>query len=447
MYQFINGSEEAFADMERRTHQACIVFREEMPPGSTPDWARIGFEVNPQDGSATLFVEANLLYVGESLTIKQWFDAGMLQFGSFQQMREWIQRDLAVAYNGPDPNISQIDYTTGGEQMMLETITDMPKLMEEVEARNRLKLIDQELLYNGLAARVRGQDDALRILSRRVARHASKENPGRPLTIFAVGPTGVGKTQTAETLTEVLGRNDRDRPGYLRIDCSEYSEQHRVSQLLGAPPGYVGYGNHSPLVNTLTGSPKCVILFDEIEKAHPDVLRTLMNAMDAGRLSAPSIQGRGAIDCRQTIFFFTSNLNCEGILREVAAHEAFQDAARIDGICRSGIVKAGIQPELAGRMGCFLVFQPLSKSAQAEVMILSIVDIGREYGVDVARVEPSVIASIMDSSFTGDFGARPARNVIEDTLGLAFAEAHSDGVQVVNVTGPPFTCLPFNGGD
>ena len=282
MFQFINGTDEAFADIEIRARQACIVFQEEMPPGSTPALARVGFEVDSNNGSATLFVDKNPNYRGSSGTLRQWFEDGKLEFADFRQLRDWIQNDLKAVYEGPPTgDTDDSDHNVTGEQV-LESITDMPRLREELELRNR-PTIDEESLFNALTTKVRGQDDTLRILSRRVVRHISKENPTRPLTMFAIGPSGVGKTQSAQSLAQILSDIGGGHFGYLRIDCSEYSERHRVSQLLGAPPGYVGYGDSAPLADILTNSPRCVILFDEIEKAHPDFLRTLMNAMDAGR--------------------------------------------------------------------------------------------------------------------------------------------------------------------
>ncbi|MDQ3181832.1 MAG: AAA family ATPase [Acidobacteriota bacterium] len=159
-------------------------------------------------------------------------------------------------------------------------------------------------------------------LSSRVSRHLARSNPRRPTTVFAVGPTGVGKTQTAETLARSLSRlmPNRQNFHFLRLDMSEYQERHRVSQLLGAPQGYIGYGEGAQLLDALAMYPRCVVLFDEIEKAHPDILRTLMNAMDAGRISSPhQNNGNRQIDCRKAIFCFTSNLESSGILQELKA--------------------------------------------------------------------------------------------------------------------------------
>lgn len=444
MFQFFDGNDNAFADLENRAREACIIFNnEDMPPGVAPAAARVGFEVDSLSGRATLFVDKNLDYQGNSDVVRHWLEEGRLEFADFDQLRDWIQNDLKAIYECSDTgDIDDSGQNLTGERT-LESITDMSRLREELEMRNRPQ-IDEESLFNALTAKVRGQDDALRILSRRVVRHIFKENPVRPLTVFAVGQSGVGKTQSADSLAQILSDIGGSRFGYLRIDCSEYSERHRVSQLLGAPPGYVGYGDRSPLADILTSSPKCVILFDEIEKAHPDFLRTLMNAMDAGRLSTSSGSSQRVLDCRQAVFFFTSNLASSDILQEVSEQNAFEDAAHVEAICRSKLVESGIQPELAGRVGCFLLFKPLSQATQAEVITLSIVDIGREYGVDVVRIEPEVIASILDSSQSSDFGARPARNTIEDTLGPVLAEARSAGNQRVRLTGPPYACLPVD---
>jgi len=446
MLQFINGSNEAFADLENRAREACIVFIEDMPPGVVPAVARVGFEVDPESGSAKLYVDKNLTYEGNNDAIRQWLENGELEFTDFRERRDWIQNELKAVYNGTNASVSN-DPTGSGDiptgEQVLESLTDMPRLQEKLEARNRPQ-IDEESLFNALTAKVRGQDEALRILTRRVVRHISKENPTRPLTVFAVGPTGCGKTQTAESLAAILTKFDGSHFGDLRIACSEYSERHRVSQLLGAPPGYVGYGDRSPLAETITATPKCVIILDEIEKAHPDFLKTLMNAMDAGRLSTSSGSGSRVLDCRQAVFFFTSNLASSDILQEVSEQNASDNTVQVDTICRSKLVDSGIQPELAGRIGCFLLFKPLSPTTQAEVITLSILDIGHEYGVEVARIEPEVIASILDTSHSCDFGARPARNVIEDVLGPVFTDARLHDTGAVCLVGPPYRCVPVN---
>jgi ATP-dependent Clp protease ATP-binding subunit ClpA len=223
---------------------------------------------------------------------------------------------------------------------------------------------------------------------------------------------------------------------------SEYQERYRVSQLIGSPQGYVGYGEGSQLLDALEHNPKTIVLFDEIEKAHPDVLTTLMNAMDAGRLSSAAQRTGGrVIDCRYAMFFFTSNLDSDGILAELEDMKAFDDVEQVNAICQSRLRSAGIRPELIGRIGEFLVFRPLSAETRAEIITLAVVKEARKYGIQVRKVEATVINSLLEKSIRQDFGARPAHRLVNRELGPIFAritqKSTDDRWEVI---GPPFAC-------
>jgi ATP-dependent Clp protease ATP-binding subunit ClpC len=233
--------------------------------------------------------------------------------------------------------------------------------------------------------------------------------------------------------------------GFLRLDMAEYQEKHRVSQLLGAPQGYVGYGDSAQLTEALSSRPRMFVLFDEIEKAHPDVIRALMNAMDAGRLSSSQSQnGSHEIDCRYAIFYFTSNLAAGAIIQEVTTRRASEYFDDIDAVCQRQLQRAGMAQELVGRISTFLMFGLLSGRARAEIAALAVLRVGDEYGLSVSRVEPSVISTVLQEAGDGSLGARPDEYLIDELLGAAFARARSDGLEDgVVVTGPPFRCATF----
>jgi ATP-dependent Clp protease ATP-binding subunit ClpA len=267
------------------------------------------------------------------------------------------------------------------------------------------------------------------------------------VSLFAVGPTGVGKTKTAEALPAALKSLYQDAAdfGALRLDMGEYQEAHRISQLLGSPQGYVGYGDGAQLVDALALNPRTIVLFDEIDKAHPDILRALMNAMDAGRLSSarPTATGR-EIDCRQAVFFFTSNFDAAGILKDLEERAAFAQPAVVDEVCRRRLRAAGVAPELVGRVGTFLAFRPLSPETRAEIVALAVATVGREYGVTVARIDPGVIVTVLASTQRQAFGARPDEYLVDELLGDAFARAaqlrHPGPFEILE--GPPVVCVP-----
>jgi ATP-dependent Clp protease ATP-binding subunit ClpA len=225
---------------------------------------------------------------------------------------------------------------------------------------------------------------------------------------------------------------------------SEYQERHRISQLIGAPQGYVGYGEGAQLADKLRANPRTIVLFDEIEKAHPDILRALMNAMDAGRLSTASANGGGhEIDCRRAVFIFTSNLDATEILQEIETRSVFGNRAAVDAVCRNHLRATGVAPELVGRIGCFLVFRPLHREARAEVVTLAIRRVAEEYGVHVVRIAATVVADILRASSPEGFGVRPDEYLVDEVLGPCLADAAATGSKerMEVIPGPPCQCV------
>lgn len=446
MRQFINGSDSGFADLVARARRSCVIFyNEELPAGTVPAQARVGFESNRRDDSVVLFVDRGAIYQGNNRSIREWLDAGEKRFANFTDLHTWLRDELAPAYM-PLP---QAETQGSVAPRRVEQLTDLDEVRTAVES-TRSTLLDEDALYRALIAHIRGQEEAMQRLASMICRHITRVQPRRPATLFAIGPTGVGKTKTAETLPRVLNelRTGSDSYGYLRLDMSEYHESHRVSQLLGAPQGYLGYGDSSELLDALAMNPKTIILFDEIEKAHPNILQTLMNAMDAGRLSA-SARAAGAervVDCKQAIFLFTSNIESTDILRDLEARSSSASPAIVDDVCRRHLRGADIAPELIGRIGAFMVFRPLAPETRMEIVTLAVARVAEEYGVTIARIEPQIIAHILSQLRGGDFGARPDERLVDDVLGEAFMRAaHAYPSMPLAVCGePPFTCVPVS---
>jgi len=440
MRQFIDGSEAAYADLAERACGACVVFYDEELPQALPARGRIGFEGNPNDGSVTLLVDRGIAYLGSNRSVGAWFAAGEKHFDSFTTLREWLRSELSPEY-AP----AQTTSGTAGTTRRADELTNLNDARQAIHDSPG-SLVDENALFLSLTAIVRGQDKALRKLARVVCRHAARRRPRRPATLFAIGPTGVGKTKAAETLAVVLNelRGTASPYAYVRLDMSEYQESHRVSQLLGAPQGYIGYGDGSQLLDTLSRNPKNVVLFDEIEKAHPNILRALMNAMDAGRLSKSGSAGTDhLVDCRQAIFLFTSNLDSAGMFSDLEVREQYADPHTVDDACRKHLRTAGISSELLGRIGAFLVFQPLTPEVRVEIVTLSIARVAEEYGVCVTRVEPSVVANIVNCVGDSGFGARPDERLVDELLGQAFINASRQYPNTsIVVSGPPFVCAP-----
>ncbi len=445
MRQFINRSDQAFKDLEERAKWDCIRFRQqELPPGCLPNRTDIGFEIDHKSGAAKLLVSLGVRYTGQNTQIGQWLAAGHKEFGSFAELKDWIRGSLAVEFrNNTSTNIYAAN-TDHCNPPNAASITDIRVVHEAMKEINRPLYLDEDNLFNELRKRVLGQDKALKSLSAVMARHCARRRPKRPAVIFAVGPSGVGKTRSAEALSEVLRNMDTADMGYgfLRLDMNEYQEKHRISQLIGAPQGYIGHGEGSQLVDTLRANPHTILLFDEIEKSHPAILKVLMNAMDAGRLSTADRSSAGReIDCRLAAFIFTSNLDAKEIIDELTTRNAFGNRAIEDDVCRRRLHATGIAPEIIGRIGRFLVFRPLSPEIRAEIIAMAIVEIAEEYGVEVSYVEPDVIIDILKRVHSQNFGVRPERFIIDDLLGGLFAKAARQNIQnPIKVVGPPFKC-------
>lgn len=444
MRQFFAGSDDAFASLEHRARSACVVFNDqELPPVSIPSRSRVGFEVDPVSGSAFLFVQRGVEYGGANPSVREWLYEGTKHFADFATLRRWLQENLAPCYvTAHELEVVPLPPIEPAQ------LTNLDAVQAGVNGDDRRAFLDDEALMAELTRHVRGQGEALQTLSRRVSRHVARARPRRPLTVFAIGPTGVGKTKTAESLPVVLKTLDARRAGYgyLRLDMSEYQERHRVSQLLGAPQGYVGYSDGAQLVDVLAANARTIVLFDEIEKAHPNVLRALMNAIDAGHLSSAMATAAGReIDCRDAIFFFTSNLDAAGILQELETREGFADSTIVDAVVRDHLRAAGLAPELVGRIGCFLVFRPLTAATRAEIATLAIARVGEEYGLRIVHVDPMLVLEILHRGSGSDLGARPDEFLVDEVLGAAFTRAAAARIAepVAVLSGPPIVCVPW----
>jgi ATP-dependent Clp protease ATP-binding subunit ClpB len=278
------------------------------------------------------------------------------------------------------------------------------KLMEgEVQ-----KLVHME---ERLANRVIGQRSAIEAVSNAVRRARSGlQDPNRPIGSFIfLGPTGVGKTETAKALAEFLFDDDT---AMVRIDMSEYMEKHSVARLVGAPPGYVGYEEGGQLTEAVRRRPYTVILFDEIEKAHPDVFNMLLQILDEGRLT--DSQGR-TVDFKNTVLIMTSNIGSQALQEGMAGKEELDEATREDVL---GIMRQHFRPEFLNRVDEIILFEPLRKK-----------DIQRIVELQVARMQKLLAdkrltleltekarALLAERGYDPTYGARPLKRAIQKYL-------------------------------
>ncbi len=265
-----------------------------------------------------------------------------------------------------------------------------------------------------LHERVIGQDTAIRSVSEAVRRsRAGLKDPKRPIGSFIfLGPTGVGKTELARALSEFLFDREEDM---VRIDMSEYGEKHTVSRLLGAPPGYVGYDDAGQLTEAVRRHPFRVVLFDEIEKAHPDVFNILLQILEDGRLT----DGHGrTVDFRNTLVIMTSNLGTGDAGRQMMGFRADGDSGREAERMRASTeeaLKRTFRPELLNRIDEIVVFDPLTREQILRIVDLLLAEVQRRLDERSIRIELSDEAKdwLSREGFDPVYGARPLRRAVQ----------------------------------
>jgi ATP-dependent Clp protease ATP-binding subunit ClpB len=278
-----------------------------------------------------------------------------------------------------------------------------------------------------LGARVIGQAAAVQAVSDAVRRaRAGVADPDRPTGSFLfLGPTGVGKTELAKALAEFLFDDER---AMIRIDMSEYSEKHSVARLVGAPPGYVGYEEGGQLTEAVRRRPYCVVLLDEVEKAHPEIFDVLLQVLDDGRLTDG--QGR-TVDFRNTILILTSNLGSAYI-----ADPALDDRAKHDAVMAA--VRASFKPEFLNRLDDVIVFDALTTSELTRIVDIQVARLGKRLAARrlLLTVTPAAKDWLALTGFDPVFGARPLRRLVQSAIGDKLAKALltgtiTDGEEVI----------------
>lgn len=449
MLQFIDGTAQQFEDLYRNSRGSCLRFRNsQLPPGCTPARADIGFEAPASGDGLVLLVQTGIRYVGANAAVRQWLQSGSKSFASLTDFTGFCRTDLRNWFETNSSRTAAPDCETSPTTCIAPPRSDVATASRILRQGNRRSVQTAAAIQSGLAARVHGQPAALAAVAERVAAHCNRVAPRRPATLFFVGPTGVGKTRTAECLPEVLNgeADSAARWQYLRLDMNEYREAHRISQLIGSPQGYVGFGEGAQLTRQLARHPRTIVLFDEIEKAHPDIFLALMNAMDSGRLSsATAIDGQHEIDCRQAIFAFTSNLSADGIVREVAALPA-ADAGRSDlvsAICQRHLRDQRVPPELIGRISTYAVFRPISDEARLQIALSGLAAVAHEFGLQIVSVEPAALAQIVGGQ-EARLGARTDEYRIDALLGQQFAQLASEGATRARVVAAPLHAVAID---
>lgn len=340
--------------------------------------------------------------------------------GNYERVAEIRYGKLKELDNDIENIKQQLQATQGGEGMVREEVTadDIAEVVSRwtgIPVTRMLQSEREKLLHleEELHRRVIAQDEAITAVSDAVRRsRAGLQDPKRPIASFIfLGTTGVGKTELAKALAEYLFN---DESMMTRIDMSEYQEKFSVSRLIGAPPGYVGYDEGGQLTEAVRRKPYSVVLFDEIEKAHPDVFNILLQVLDDGRLT--DNKGR-TVNFKNTIIIMTSNLGSQYIQQQCAnLSEANRDEV-LDETRQKvmDMLKQTIRPEFLNRIDETIMFLPLTKQEIAEVVRLQMRSVGRMLAEQGFKIDVSddAIALLADLGYDPEFGARPVKRAIQ----------------------------------
>jgi ATP-dependent Clp protease ATP-binding subunit ClpB len=333
--------------------------------------------------------------------------AGEIAYGRIPE----IERRLK-AMEGPEGRSAMVEeaVTANHIAQVVSRWTGIPvDRMLEGEKEKLLRMEEQ------LGKRVVGQADAVKAVATAVRRaRAGLQDPNRPIGSFMfLGPTGVGKTELTKALAEFLFDDDN---ALIRIDMSEYMEKHSVARLIGAPPGYVGYEEGGALTEAVRRRPYQVVLFDEIEKAHPDVFNVLLQVLDDGRLTDG--QGR-TVDFRNTLIIMTSNLGAEILVNQPEGQDT--DAVRDQVMA---IVRASFRPEFLNRVDEIILFHRLQKSDMTRIVDIQMKRLARllEDRKITIKLEPPARDWLAEKGWDPAYGARPLKRVIQKSVQDPLAE-------------------------
>ena len=331
--------------------------------------------------------------------------ASQLQFGQLPKLQQELEKEEAIANQGKRRSLLRDQVTEEEIARIIERWTGIPvsKLMEG----EREKLLHMEDI---LHERVIGQDEAVTRVSEAILRsRAGIQDPHRPIGSFLfLGPTGVGKTELAKTLAETLFDSEKN---LVRIDMSEYMEKYSVSRLIGAPPGYVGYEEGGQLTEAVRRKPYSVVLFDEVEKAHPDVFNVLLQVLDDGRIT--DSQGR-TVDFKNTILILTSNLGSQYLLDGIDSDGSIKKDAKS---AVERLLKQSFRPEFLNRLDEIVFYKPLTRENIGSIIKLLVDDLNKRLAdrqLSVA-LTPAAEDFVVEESYDPAFGARPLRRYLQHT--------------------------------
>ena len=390
----------------------------------------------------TFRVNPHFRYDGSNAIMVLLADQGTVSFSSWQEaeqaLRTFTEEDAKPTTGDTNP----------------DTLTNWDEI--SVPEQSESQTPSFEHLKERLQKMVIGQDDSTEAIAYVVAQHLAKKNPTKPVSILASGSPGVGKSETAKVLAKILSQDCGQEYAISWTDLNNFTEAFAVNRLIGAPAGYVGYEDEA-VFEVVARNPYTVFIFDELDKAHPEVLKTFMAILDEGRCASRKTLSDGSreFDFKHGIFFFTSNsdlssnqpakrkigfatldsvedIRMEGNEVNINYREGQTDSVlneslpmriyRENEAARRALIGVGVLREIASRFQCFVNFKSLSTKAKTCILAKQIVEMGFEYSHAISYIAPGIMQSLIDAAMSGDsLTVRSFKSVIEGYLAPVFA--------------------------
>ncbi len=366
-------------------------------------------------------------------------EVAQLQYGTLPKLEKQLEDEESVV---ADKKLRMVHEAVDEDEIaaIVSRWTGIPVAKLNETERAKTLHLDQEL-----HKRVVGQDEAVQLVTESIIRSkAGIKDPSKPIGSFLfLGPTGVGKTELAKTLAQSLFDDENN---IVRLDMSEYMEKYSVSRLIGAPPGYVGYDEGGQLTEAVRRKPYSVVLFDEVEKAHPDVFNVLLQVLDDGRIT--DSQGR-VVDFKNTIIILTSNLGANDLLEGIAADGSITPQAEAAVMSQ---VRMNFRPEFINRLDEIIMFKPLTKDNIGNIVDLQLAALNkrledRQIKVDLTE---EAKAFVIEHGYDPMYGARPLKRYLQKTVETLAARVLLGGnVEIgdtlqIGVSDGQLTCTTVN---